>query len=105
MPSVIRSCKRKPYKEIDRFYTMIIDENIGWVKHVEKFIVGNSHPLKLKSEAQHQKDLDALNRALRYGKMIGYERNYVVINTGSQELVCAYMVYHVGFKHKPNKPS
>ena len=44
---------------------------------------------------------DALNRALRYGIVIGVERNFTTIKIDDKEILSGYLVYHVGFRNRP----
>lgn len=86
------------------YFTMIEDtDDIKWVKWIEKYTVGSTHPLHQKDQLQLSKELDQLNRALRFGKIIGKEQNYIILTNGDQELIAIYTVYHVGFKHKPTE--
>jgi len=81
---------------------MSIDDSLDWVRWIEKYTIGITHPLKLKNKDSERKELIKLNDALRYGKIIGIERNFTIAKFGNKEIITEYMVYHVGFKHRPS---
>jgi len=77
------------------------DWDVPEIKWVERFIVGSSsleHPMTPK-EIQIQ--MDAVNRALRYGKIIAIEQNFNIITVGNKDTISQYTVYHVGFRNRP----
>ena len=74
--------------------------DVNEVRHVERFVVGTTHPLKPLTESEKKQQLDKLNRALRYGIIITTEQNFTIIEESGRELITTYVVYHVGFKHK-----
>ena len=75
------------------------------IKWVERYVIGSSHPKNdltgYEQEIAAKKQLDKLNRALRYGIVIGVERNFNTIYLEDKEILTGYLVYHVGFRHRP----
>lgn len=87
--------------ETERIYSMV-SFDIPEVKWVERVTVGMIHPsteYDLEQEAQRQ--LDKLNKSLRYGMIIGVERNFTVIKISDKEVITGYLVYHIGYKSRP----
>jgi len=71
------------------------------IKWVERYVVGTTHPKKPLTQKEIQKQLDMVNRALRYGKIVAIEQNFTDLTNGEKDIVTQYTVYHVGFKHRP----
>jgi hypothetical protein len=89
-----------PFKT-DRVYTMY-SFDIPDVKWVERYVVGISHPDKHLTQLEIQKQMNLVNRALRYGKLIAVEQNFTILSSGTKDTITQYTVYHVGFKHRPS---
>lgn len=89
---------------IDKTYSMVTYD-IPDIKWVERYVIGSSHPKNdltgYEQEIAAKKQLDKLNRALRYGIVIGVERNFNTIYLEDKEILTGYLVYHVGFRHRP----
>jgi len=81
-------------------YTMVTFD-IPEVRWVERHVIGMSHPYKDLLEPEIDKQMYMLNRALRYGIIIAVERNFTTLKIGEGEVDTWYVVYHVGFKHRP----
>lgn len=71
------------------------------IKWVERFIVGISNPDRYLTQKEIDQQIDAVNRALRYGKIISVEQNFTILTQGNKEVITQYTVYHVGFKRRP----
>jgi hypothetical protein len=75
--------------------------DVGFVKRI---VVGNTDPEKLLSEEEIQTATDLLNRCLSEaprGRIVGVEKNFILLNIGEHQVVLQCMVYHVGFARKP----
>jgi len=86
--------------DLNKTYTMVTFD-IPEVRWVERHVIGMSHPYKDLTEPEIGKQMHMLNRALRYGVIIAVERNFTTIKMGDGEIDTWYVVYHVGFKHRP----
>ena len=86
--------------ELDRIYTMTTFE-VPDIKWVERFVVGISHPDHWLSQGEISKQLEVVNRALRYGRIISIEQNITTLSHGKKDIITQYTVYHVGFKQRP----
>lgn len=76
--------------------------DIGFVKRI---IIGNDNPEKPADEEHIARQTHLLNKCLREyprGKIIGVEKNFYILNIGEHQVVMQYIVYHVGFKRKPD---
>jgi len=75
------------------------------IRHVERVVVGNTDPSRIKSEEEIQKAMDKVNflldRASPKGKLIGQEKGFSVYQLGEHQVVLQHIVYHVGFIRKP----
>ena len=71
------------------------------IKWVERFIVGISTPDRYLTQSEIDKQMDTVNRALRYGKIISVEQNFTILSHGKKDILTQYTVYHVGFKRRP----
>jgi hypothetical protein len=90
--------------DFDKIYSMV-SFDIPEVKWVERYVVGLSHPKKdwtgAEVEAVAARQVARLNTALRYGMIMGIERNFTEINMDGKSVITGYLVYHVGFKTRP----
>jgi len=90
--------------DFDKIYSMV-SFDIPDVRWVERYVIGLSHPKKdwtgNEAEAMAQKQINALNRALRHGMVMGIERNFTEIHIDGKNVLTGYLVYHVGFKKRP----
>jgi len=90
--------------DFNQIYSMVTYD-IPDVKWVERYVIGMTHPKEdlTGEEREHiaKKQIDKLNRALRYGMVIGVERNFTTILLEDKEVLTGYIVYHVGFRHRP----
>ena len=99
--------EREPHKHPDyeRMYSMV-GFDIPDVRWVERYKIGMVHPEKdltnAEIEAMAEYQLNRLNRALRYGVIIGVERNFTTIKIEDKEVLSGYLVYHVGFRNRPS---
>lgn len=79
--------------------------DLSCVGFVKRIIVGNNNPEKMTTDAEIEKQVNLLNKCLQEypkGKIIGIERNFFILNIGEHQVIMQYMVYHVGFKRKPD---
>ena len=93
--------KQSPSKwEFDRIYTMT-DFDVPDIKWVERFVVGMTHPDRFLTNKEIDQQMEGVNRALRYGKIISVEQNFTILTCGKKDILTQYTVYHVGFKQRP----
>lgn len=74
------------------------------ITYVHRVIVGNDNPEQQNDEEKYKNQLALLNRCLSEspkGKIIGQEKNFYILNIGEHQVVMQYIVYHVGFRRKP----
>lgn len=74
------------------------------VGYVYRLVVGNSNPECEPDEERHHKQVELLNKCLSSvpkGKIIAQEKNFYILNIGEHQTVMQYIVYHIGFSHKP----
>lgn len=74
------------------------------ITYVHRIIVGNDNPEQQNDEEKYKNQLALLNRCLSEspkGKIIGQEKNFYILNIGEHQVVMQYIVYHVGFRRKP----
>ena len=75
---------------------------LGDMTFIKRVNVGNNDPANLKNEEYLQGQLDLLNKCLKLkGRIIGQEKNFIVVNMGEHQVVLQWVTYHVGFKRKP----
>lgn len=90
--------------DFEKIYSMV-SFDIPEVRYVERIVVGISHPQKdwtgVELESMAQSQINKLNRALRYGMIMGVERNFTEIQCEGKTVLTGYLVYHVGFKKRP----
>lgn len=90
--------------DLDRMYSMVTFD-IPEVRWIERYHLGMTHPYKdltgHEIEEKSKKQHEMLNRALRYGIVIGVERNFTIIKVDNKEILSGYLVYHVGFRNRP----
>jgi hypothetical protein len=88
----------------ENLYTLATFD-IPQVKWVERFKVGLQQPIPglsaKKVNQMAEKEAKALNDALRYGMILGVERNFTDIQIGGRKVLTGYLVYHVGFRRRP----
>ena len=84
----------------DRIYTMT-SWDVPDIKWVERFIVGTSSLNCPLTDEEISKQMDAVNKALRYGKIIAVEQNFNVTTVENKDIIAQYTVYHVGFRVRP----
>lgn len=92
--------QKKPKVEFDRIYTMT-EWDVPDIKWVERYTVGISGLDRPLTPNEINKQMEAVNRALRYGRIIAIEQNFHIINVGNKDIVAQHTVYHVGFKNRP----
>ena len=74
------------------------------ITYVHRVIVGNDNPEQQHYDEKYKNQLALLNRCLSespIGKIIGQEKNFYILNIGVHQVVMQYIVYHVGFRRKP----
>lgn len=73
--------------------------------YVHRVIVGCNNPELMVDEEKTKKQIHEVNRCLTEypkGKIIGIEKNFFILNIGEHQTVVQYLVYHIGFKRKPD---
>ena len=86
--------------KFNRIYTMS-KFDVPDIKWVERYVVGISHPDKYLTQEEIDRQMDWVNRALRYGRIISVEQNFTILNHGKKDILTQYTVYHVGFRQRP----
>ena len=71
------------------------------IKWVERFIVGISNPDRYLTQSEIDSQMEVVNKALRYGKIVSVEQNFTIMSLGKKDIITQYTVYHVGFKQRP----
>ena len=101
MTSAVHHLKQSGYKwKFNKVFTMT-NFDVPDIKWVERFIVGISSPDRFLTQSEIDQQMNAVNRALRYGKIISVEQNFTIISHGKKDILTQYTVYHVGFKRRP----
>ena len=76
--------------DFDKIYSMV-SFDIPEVKWVERHIIGLSHPKKnwtgVEAEAMAVRQTNRLNKALRYGMIMGVERNFIEIHIDGKDIL------------------
>lgn len=67
---------------------------------VETYQIGGPPDLHL-TQYERKKQVEKLNRALRYGCPIAKEEILTIIKNQKNELIHSFVIYHVGFKQRP----
>jgi hypothetical protein len=78
--------------------------DLSEVKHIERVIIGNNNPEKVKTEDEIKKDMERLNKLLQghpKGFIIGTEKNFQILRIGEHQVIMQWIVYHIGFKRTP----
>jgi len=84
----------------DKTYSLL-SFDVQDIKWVERYPIGVVPPQMALTEKELEWQKDRLNRALRYGMIVGIERNFTTIKSGNSEMDMWYVVYHVGFRSRP----
>lgn len=92
--------RQKPRWDFSRIYTMS-EFDVPDIKWVERFVVGISTPDRFLTQKEIEQQMEKVNRALRYGKIVSVEQNFTIFTCGKKDIVTQYTVYHVGFKQRP----
>jgi len=81
--------------------------DLSSVHHVERVVVGNTDPSRIKTEEEIQAAMDKVNylvsKASPKGTIIGQEKGFAVYAIGEHQVVLQHIVYHIGFTRKPMK--
>ena len=75
------------------------------VKYIQRIVIGNDNPERLRTEEELEKQLAILNKCLvelPKGHIIGTEKNFYLLSMGEHQVVVQYILYHVGFERKPS---
>ena len=78
--------------------------DLAEVTFIKRIVVGNNDPQKIQDDAAVERQLQFLNHCLSdypKGKIIGQEKCFNLLRIGEHQVVMQYIVYHVGFKRKP----
>lgn len=100
MTSAAPLFKQSTKWKFKKTYTMV-NFDVPDIKWVERFIVGISNPDKFLTQVEIDRQMEAVNRALRYGRIVGIEQNFTIMTSGKKDMITQYTVYHVGFKQRP----
>ena len=102
MTSAAQWRRQTPRWDFSRIYNMQSTESeFSDVKWVERFTVGISHPERFLTQKEIDCQMEKVNRALRFGKLIAVEQNFTLMSCGGKDIITQYTVYHVGFKNRP----
>lgn len=72
------------------------------IKYIDRIIIGNNDPTKMKTENEINNDLNKLNDALKKGgKIIAQDKSFTIYQIGEHQVVLQYVSYHIGYKKKP----
>lgn len=93
--------RKKQKWKIDKIYTMK-SFDFPDVKWVERFVVGISNPDLYLTQDEINKQLEKVNKALRYGRIISIEQNFTIFSREGKDIITQYTVYHVGYKKRPS---
>lgn len=86
--------------EFSRTYTMTTFD-VPDIKWVERFIVGISCTDRYLTQKEIDSQMESVNRALRYGRIVSIEQNFIILSFGGKDILTQYTVYHVGFRQRP----
>ena len=89
-----------PKVKFSRIYTMT-NWDVPDIKWVERHVVGISNLDRPLTSKEIDQQMRAVNRALRYGKIVAIEQNFHIVTVGKKDTIAQYTVYHVGFKNRP----
>ena len=77
------------------------------VHHVERVVVGNTDPSRMKTDEEIQAAMAKVNylvsKASPKGTIIGQEKGFAVYTIGEHQVVLSHIVYHIGFTRRPMK--
>jgi hypothetical protein len=76
------------------------------VAYIERIVVGNTDPSRMKTDEEIQADMDKVNKLLNKspkGKIIGMEKGFAVYTIGEHQVCLQSVTYHIGFKRRPAK--
>ncbi len=77
-------------------------ESLFDIKYIERHIIGNNDPTKMKSDHEINNDIIKLNDALKKGgKIIAQDKSFTIYQIGEHQVVLQYISYHIGYKKKP----
>lgn len=72
------------------------------IKYIDRIIIGNNDPTKMKTDNEINNDLIKLNDALKKGgKIIAQDKSFTIYQIGEHQVVLQYVSYHIGYKKKP----
>lgn len=74
------------------------------VAHVERIVVGNTDPSRIKSEEEIQAAMERVNACLTNspkGRIMAMEKGFSVYTIGEHQVVLQHVVYHIGFTRRP----
>lgn len=79
--------------------------DISEVTFIKRIIIGNKEPQNIQDDTVQEHQMEFLNHCLNdypRGKIVGQEKGFHILRVGEHQIVMQYVVYHVGFKRRPN---
>lgn len=76
------------------------------VAYIERVVVGNTDPSRMKTDDEIQAEMNKVNYFLTKapkGKIIGMEKGFAVYTIGEHQVCLQSVTYHIGFKRRPIK--
>tara|TARA_R100001244_G_scaffold25113_2_gene25350 strand:+ start:18195 stop:18521 length:327 start_codon:yes stop_codon:yes gene_type:complete len=71
------------------------------IKWVETMMVGSSDPTDPMRSSERQKQVDDLNKELRFSIILSIETNMKEVSCGQGFIIHQWTIYHLGYKHRP----
>lgn len=102
---VIRHRRHGPPKwTYEKVYSMSIDDNLEWVRWIERFVIGQTDPLKKPDPTAQSIEAYQITEALELGaSLIGVEQGWrIYMSPNNVEKTAHYTAFHVGFKERPD---
>lgn len=78
--------------------------DLSSVGYTMRVTVGNTNPEAMLSEEEIAEKNELLNQCLTSvpkGRIMGIEKNFMVLNIGEHNVVLQSLCYHIGFPRKP----
>ena len=89
------------------YWRHVVTKNIfdlSSVGYTMRVTVGNTNPEAMLSEEEIAEKNELLNQCLTgvpKGRIMGIEKNFMVLNIGEHNVVLQSLCYHIGFPRKP----
>ncbi|WP_224555589.1 hypothetical protein [Pectobacterium versatile] len=78
--------------------------DLSGIRFVKRIAIGNPTPSVPYSEEDALRATDLVNRCLSEspkGRIIGIEKNFILLNMGEHQVIQQWLVYHIDFERKP----